>query len=109
MLTRRNELLNELQPWSRHCVSGFVYLLSGPHYTVLPLLEMISRVDGPFWMDGAYKLVGGSWYSEQLPYPTVIHWAVDPSLMKSTSLGLLIFSCQILVQGVEKKGWKEDS
>lgn len=58
--------------------SNFGWL--GPHYTVRPMLEMISRVGGPVWADGAYKPAGGSWPSEELPIqqqftgPWTSHW-----------------------------------
>lgn len=58
---------NELPLHSRHHVSGSVHLISGPHYTVLSLWEMISRVGGPVWVDGAYKLADGSWHSKEPP------------------------------------------
>lgn len=65
------------------------------------MLKIISSADGPVWVNGVYKLAGNSWHSEELTHSTVVHRAVDQSLITSTSLRLLIFSCQFLVQEVE--------
>lgn len=67
------------------------------------MLEMIPSIDGPVWVDDAYKLADGSQHSGQLFPSTAIPWAMDQSLMRSTSRGLFIFSYQILVQGEEER------
>lgn len=73
------------------------------------MLKIISSIDGPVWVDGDYKLAGDSWHSGELTHATVIHWTMNQSLLIPTNLGLLIFSCQILVQGAEKRGRREDT
>lgn len=70
---------------------------------VLSLEEILSRVDGSVWVDGAYKLADGFWHSEELPHPTAIHWAADQSLMKPTTLGLLFSLVKFL-----SKEWKRE-
>lgn len=86
------ELFKELQPHFRRWAGGFACLISGPYSTVLPLLDVLSRVGGPVCVDGAHT---GRWFCVLKNSPSTSNaLGRGPVLTEVHGLGLLVCSCQ---------------